>query len=727
VPAFGDARIVVMKQTEVDFVIGLARLIDEHADMPREQMLQLVQQTVTPLPGLEDCRIAVVPFVTGRRPTVEAQIPGLGSSDNAALLETGPDNRTYILFDVRGNRARLEAARATVEARLLFCGADESTRRAVVPGWDWRPVALRRFALDAQQRAVLEDATWSHEGRFVLALRPEQDLRPGNEWSFEKIAESLRELATDSADPYTFGHQFMQRIHCELRVRTPERMLGVTSYSFVAADKSRMGGLYQRIIDRVVMPDTEGQFKAAGVTGPDVRFHPWFPVLHIGSDKARLFTRALVEDIVNKHDHLTNPLWLMQVGVYLELLTCIGIFEAAKGDIGDKLTSAERRIFDRHPSFASLRRRIDVAAWKRVWGMREMVFHKLGVPQTGPVVASNLLRKKDATLAFLHAHHSDLKHAIALSGPNLVNAQETWGRVFRDAERAVLRKTPDAFPELTHLAEALRKFVLWHRKGDPVLGVPGWLSAMFGDQDGLYGSACVQYRRSMNDVAAWAKPRGLMEYAGEECVPPEVSLMISYLDGRPAELAALQQRDGYEDTLEIQQVQVKPLQVGGSRIGELIERVDLFKLLTIDERAQLAASSRCLPLGPMQRILIEGRAGESLFIIEHGEFQVLVTQPDGTDRIVDTMTTGEVIGEMSLLTGQHRSATVRAGRGGGSVVEIGRRQYEPLIRQRPTIIDAMAQLMAARLAARAETMKAASASEDDTPLSARIRRFFLGA
>ena len=80
-----------------------------------------------------------------------------------------------------------------------------------------------------------------------------------------------------------------------------------------------------------------------------------------------------------------------------------------------------------------------------MWALREIAF---GGPRTGPVGALNLLNKRRATLEFLHVHHEDLQHAIELAGPNVHNAQETWHRVFRDAERAVLRQTPDAFPEL---------------------------------------------------------------------------------------------------------------------------------------------------------------------------------------------------------------------------------------------------------------------------------------
>jgi hypothetical protein len=38
----------------------------------------------------------------------------------------------------------------------------------------------------------------------------------------------------------------------------------------------------------------------------------------LSSDKATLYTNALVEDIVHKKRHLTDPRWLMRVGLYLE-------------------------------------------------------------------------------------------------------------------------------------------------------------------------------------------------------------------------------------------------------------------------------------------------------------------------------------------------------------------------------------------------------------------------
>ena len=170
-------------------------------------------------------------------------------------------------------------------------------------------------------------------------------------------------------------------------------------------------------------------------------------MLRIGGDKAALYTAALVADIVDKEHHLTDPAWLLRVGVYLELLTCIGIFEAVRDDVGDLLDADERAAFEHERRLRARSASASIpTAGGRSGSMRSIGFPRLGSPRTGPVSALNLLRKKHATLAFLHVHHEDLKHAIELAGPNRFNAQETWQRVFRDAERAVMRQVGGCVP-----------------------------------------------------------------------------------------------------------------------------------------------------------------------------------------------------------------------------------------------------------------------------------------
>src|SRR5438105_2165751 len=76
--------------------------------------------------------------------------------------------------------------------------------------------------------------------------------------------------------------------------------------------------------------DAARQAEEARVPDPGVAFHPWYPVLEIGHDKAVLYSRALIGDIIHKRRNLTDPGWLLRVGLYLEFLTFLGITEAVK-------------------------------------------------------------------------------------------------------------------------------------------------------------------------------------------------------------------------------------------------------------------------------------------------------------------------------------------------------------------------------------------------------------
>ena len=234
----------------------------------------------------------------------------------------------------------------------------------------------------------------------------------------------------------------------------------------------------------------------------------------------------------------------------------------------------------------------------------------------------------------------------------------------------------------------VRRFVLWHRRGHVglkrALRVPGPFARMLGDQDGLFASACNQYRASMNHVADWARAEGLMDHSGMECVPRQVSLLEAHMN-QPTRVGLLQARDGYDPD--------EPLRVGVdlppgyapplADLRELIAATPLFAMLHADEIDLLARTARPLTFGPMERILIQGQPGESLFVVVQGEVDVMLRRADGVEVNLGTRSHGAVLGEMSLLTGQPRSATVRA-LDGAVIYEIGPRQYEPILAARPS-------------------------------------------
>ena len=604
------------------------------------------------------CRIA--PFVPGRRPTDEDTRRGLGSSDNVALV-TGDsrDNEAIVLFEA----ADLPDD-AVLEATVTIDGTP-------LPGWDGRAVDL---AAQSVQR---------------LRLRPEQDM---------------------AGVDLGFAQAFMRKARVDVRAVRDGSTLAADTAWLDVCDVRNLGSLYQRLLDRLVAPDAARQAAAAGVADPGAAYHPWYPVLKIGGDKAALYTTALVADIVDKEYHLTDPAWLLRVGVYLELLTCIGIFEAVRDDVGDLLDPAERAAFEKSDVFAEIRTRIDPHAWRSVWALRRITFPGFGSPRLGPVSVLNLLRKREATLRFLHVHHDDLKHAIELAGPNRFNSQETWQRVFRDAERAVMRQTAEAFPELGYLPAPAREVVLWQRLG-------------FAGQQGVYPTACNQYRASMNSVADWAKARGLMDHAGPECVPREVSLLEAYTRDR-SRVTVLQRQDGLGPSLTVPQPAVAT-EPTIDEIQRLLAEVPIFRMLSADDVRALAVGARPLLLGPTQRFVVEGADGTSLFLVGDGEVEVRLRNGDGTDWLVERMGRGEVVGEMALLTGESRSATVRSV-DEAVVYEIGREQYEPLLLAHPEWLDELATVMEQRLVRRGARLAELRTEQRPQPLLERIRRNFFG-
>lgn len=598
--------------------------------------------------------LAVVPFVPGRRPTDEDRWPGFGSSDRAALVTGGgrPNEAVVLVdtFDLPAS-ARLEAS-VTVDGQ--YAGR-----------WDHLPIARTG---DLRQRVV---------------LHPDDD--------FAGVDLGL-------------AAGLLRRARVEVRAVVGDEQVSADTVSLDVCDIRLLGSLYARITDRLVRPDIARQAREAGVPDPGVGYHPWYPVLLIGAAKVALYGQTLEADIVGKEDHLTDPVWLLRVGVYLELLTCLGIIEAVRDEVGDLLDPAERDAVDQAPAFAEVRARIDPDAWRAVWAKRGVSFARFGTPRLGPVSGFNLLRKREATLLFLEAHHEDLKHAIELAGPNGFNAQETWQQVFRDAERAVLRTTAEGFPELAYLPTAAREAVLWRRFG-------------FAGTTGIYPTACDQYRASMNEVATWAARRGLMDHSGPECIPSTASLLHAHT-ADPARVAVLQRQDGFGPDLTITEPAVVEAP-STEEVEDLLCRVPIFRMMTPDELHALALGARPLFFGPTQRFVVQGHRGTSLFLVADGAVEVRRREDDGHEWLVETMGPGEVIGEMSLLTGAPRSATVRSVEE-TLVFEIGRHAYVPLVRAHPEWIDELAQVMVDRLARR--DARRAELQEPAEDLRARIRR-----
>jgi CRP-like cAMP-binding protein len=687
--------------------------------------------------------VEIIPFEPGKRPLDEALYPGHGCSERVGYLSTAEEPReaqdeVWILYRLHDLYAYAAPFNRPIDVRLSAWFLLPGSKAAVpIPGLTDVSVPPQVVSTSSFPVPSLEQASWNefHQTAYVATFLPERDLLPrssgrkGGGYLWSDVPEVIRTRTPDGTDPFTFANMFRQELRVDLELRSGATSISTQSIEIEVFDTGRSGSLYVRLLDQLVKVDTEAQNARLGIEDLHHGFHPWFPVLSIGMDKAMLYLRAIHQDLEQHRRNLPDPLWLLRVGLYLELLTCLGIFEAVKHEVPGLLSPQERRVFEEDAAFAPIRERLDVAAWKKVWELREIAPRAAEFFAAGPVSLTNMIRKQKTTLAFLHAHHEDLKHAIELAGPNLVNAQETWHRVFRDAERAVLKNSMIAFPELAHLEPRYRDFVLWHQKGGiKVLGfqAPESITSLFGDQDALFPSACRQYRQSMNEVAKWAAERGLMDYTGEECIPRNVSLLEAYMDGNKSLLDALQRRDGYGAALDLEGPQ-SSLQVSTTDdIIQLLRKVAIFKTLQDRELRKLALRARRATYGPQDRVVIQGQKDSSLFLIASGTVEVMLRQDDGRDLTVATLDAGMVFGEFALLTGEERTATVRAV---GEVVlyEISKDALQPIIEARPQLIVELSLLMAGRLSERRNVLERHAQEEERVKsLTSRIRRFVLG-
>jgi len=86
----------------------------------------------------------------------------------------------------------------------------------------------------------------------------------------------------------------------------------------------------------------------------------------------------------------------------------------------------------------------------------------------------------------------------------------------------------------------------------------------------------------------------------------------------------------------------------------------LFRGIPADTVAAIIAPFDQYTVGPETVIVHEGQPGDSLFIIESGLVEVYLQSATGETTILSRLGAGETFGEMSVLTGEPRSANVRA-------------------------------------------------------------------
>ncbi|MBK9332010.1 MAG: mechanosensitive ion channel [Ignavibacteria bacterium] len=118
----------------------------------------------------------------------------------------------------------------------------------------------------------------------------------------------------------------------------------------------------------------------------------------------------------------------------------------------------------------------------------------------------------------------------------------------------------------------------------------------------------------------------------------------------------------------------------------LISKIDLFSNLNLDEKENISSSMIRKNFKKSDMIVNHGEEGNSMFILIEGLLEVLVMDHKNEMVLVSHITPSQHFGEMSLLTGELRSASIRAAVD-SLVFEITKECFSNLLASREEIIE----------------------------------------
>jgi CRP-like cAMP-binding protein len=133
------------------------------------------------------------------------------------------------------------------------------------------------------------------------------------------------------------------------------------------------------------------------------------------------------------------------------------------------------------------------------------------------------------------------------------------------------------------------------------------------------------------------------------------------------------------------------------RLEQALSALDclpLFDVVPVSLKEEVARTSVSGLWGAGETVVKEGLTGDCCYVVRSGELGVYVTE-DGFEKQVSTLHGGEMFGEMSLLTGEPRTATVRVLQD-SELLHVHSETLKSVLRRSTDLSDGLAKTVALR-------------------------------
>jgi CRP/FNR family transcriptional regulator, cyclic AMP receptor protein len=122
----------------------------------------------------------------------------------------------------------------------------------------------------------------------------------------------------------------------------------------------------------------------------------------------------------------------------------------------------------------------------------------------------------------------------------------------------------------------------------------------------------------------------------------------------------------------------------------------LLSVLPADLSAGLFGQARVVQLAANQMLFLAGDPGDGCYRVDEGLLKVSVISPSGGERILAILGPGTLVGELSIIDGASRSASVAAIRD-SKLVFVSRAAFDAFVRSNPEVYRHITTLLAHRL------------------------------